>query len=193
MTQKMQVYYSPLVLQHPTGAGVFEAAPSPLFERDEIHPENAERIRKMRSVLHRGPIATLLDWHEAAPASDDAILRFHQTDYLASLRAIPHNESRRVTATTVFGPGSLAAVAAAAGQAIAAVDHVWQGGGRLALVQEGGYALSYAALCLHATLAGVLLQEQTIPDPIAFLPEARDGISSRIDEIERRWRRAAAR
>ena len=141
MTQRMQVYYSPLVLQHPTGAGVFEAAPSPLFERDEIHPENAERIRKMRSVLHRGPIAPLLDWHEAAPASDDAILRFHETDYLASLHAIPQSESRRVTSTTVFGPGSLAAVAAAAGQAIAAVDH----------------------------------------------------ISSRIDEIERRWRRAAAR
>jgi acetoin utilization deacetylase AcuC-like enzyme len=65
--------------------------------------------------------------------------------------------------------------------------------GRLALVQEGGYALSYAALCLHATLAGVLLEEQSIRDPIAFLPEAHEGISAQIDEIGRRWRHAVAR
>ena len=29
-------------------------------------------------------------------------------------------------------------------------------GGRLALIQEGGYAPTYAAFCLHATLSGVV-------------------------------------
>jgi len=44
------------------------------------------------------------------------------------------------------------------------------GGGRLLLVQEGGYAPTYAALCLEATLLGVLgMQPQ--PDPLAFLPD----------------------
>ena len=368
MTERMKIYYSPLALSHATGAGVFEAASSPLLALDELHPENGERIENMRSVLRKGPIADRLDWDEAPPASDEAMSRFHEPAYLASLRAIPQTETRRLTATTVFGPGSYAAVAAAAGQAMAALDHVWRGdgrlayalvrppghhaqpamadgycfvnniavaieaararglrraavidwdvhhgngtqagyycdpdvltislhmdhgawgpshrqtgapeeagegaglgsnlnvalpfgsgdecyrsafdrlvaprveafepelvvvacgqdanqfdpngrncvtmqgfydlgrrtreladrcsGGRLALIQEGGYALSYAALCLHATLAGVLLEEQSIKDPIAFLPEAREGISARIDEIERRWRHAVAR
>jgi len=43
--------------------------------------------------------------------------------------------------------------------------------GRLLLVQEGGYALSYAAYCLHATLEGVLGVGPLLDDPIAYLPE----------------------
>ena len=44
-------------------------------------------------------------------------------------------------------------------------------GGRLCLVQEGGYAMSYAAYCLHATLEGVLGVGPLLDDPIAFYPE----------------------
>lgn len=43
--------------------------------------------------------------------------------------------------------------------------------GRLLLVQEGGYALSYSAFCLHATLEGVLGIGPLLDDPIAYLPE----------------------
>jgi acetoin utilization deacetylase AcuC-like enzyme len=50
-------------------------------------------------------------------------------------------------------------------------------GDRLALVQEGGYAVTYAALCLHATLAGVLGVPTGIEDPIAFLPDHDTGVS----------------
>ena len=141
MTERMKIYYSPLALSHATGAGVFEAASSPLLARDELHPENAERIENMRSALRKGPIADRLDWDEAPPASDEAMSRFHEPAYLASLRAIPQTETRRLTATTVFGPGSYAAVAAAAGQAMAALDHVWRGDGRLAyaLVRPPGH------------------------------------------------------
>jgi acetoin utilization deacetylase AcuC-like enzyme len=49
-------------------------------------------------------------------------------------------------------------------------------GGSLALVQEGGYAVSYAAFCLHATLAGVLDRPVGIADPLAFLPDRADGV-----------------
>ena len=364
----MAIYYSPLVLHHPTGSGVFEAPASALFEHHEPHPENAQRIANMRSVLQKGPIALRLDWAEAPAASLSQMLRFHEAEYLESLRAIPENEARRLTTTTVFGPGSWPAIAAAAGQAIGAVSHVWQRRGKLAyalvrppghhaqpgtadgycflnnigiaieearaqglrraavidwdvhhgngtqqgyyrdpdvltislhmdhgswgpshpqsgapeetgeaegrgtnlnialpfgsgdasyrcafdrlvapfveefapeliivacgqdasqfdpngrncvtmqgfhelgertrklaarccegrvaLIQEGGYALSYAALCLQATLAGALGETLQTADPLAYLPDPSEGLEDRIDAIASRWRSAASR
>jgi acetoin utilization deacetylase AcuC-like enzyme len=43
--------------------------------------------------------------------------------------------------------------------------------GRIVLAQEGGYARSYSAFCLHATLAGVLGVESSLADPCAYLPD----------------------
>ncbi|XP_057458249.1 histone deacetylase 8 [Lotus japonicus] len=44
--------------------------------------------------------------------------------------------------------------------------------GRLLIVQEGGYHVTYSAYCLHATLEGVLnLPLPLLPDPIAYYPE----------------------
>jgi acetoin utilization deacetylase AcuC-like enzyme len=54
-------------------------------------------------------------------------------------------------------------------------------GGSLALVQEGGYAVTYAAFCLHATLAGVLGRPVGVADPLAFLPDRVDGIDRVIE------------
>jgi acetoin utilization deacetylase AcuC-like enzyme len=51
-------------------------------------------------------------------------------------------------------------------------------GGRLALIQEGGYAVTYAAFCLHATLAGVLGRPAGIEDPLAYLPDDGGGVSA---------------
>jgi len=362
---RLAVYYSPLALRHDTGSGVFEAEPSALLAVAEPHPENGQRIENMRSILRKGPIGDRIDWHEAPNATLDALLRFHEAGYLESLRGIPEQESRRLTATTVFGPGSFEAVCAAAGQAIGAVDHVWRGegalayalvrppghhaqprtadgycfvnnigvaieharagglrraavidwdvhhgngtqegfyadpdvltvslhmdhgawgashpqtgapeeagagagcganlnvalplgsgdavylasfdrlvapaverfgpellviacgqdanqfdpngrncvtmagfhalgararalaerccNGRLVLVQEGGYAISYAALCLHETLAGALGQPRSLADPLAFLPDPTGRIDEVVGGIERRWRAA---
>ena len=39
------------------------------------------------------------------------------------------------------------------------------------LVQEGGYARTYAAYCLHATLEGVLDTGPLLADPIGYLPD----------------------
>jgi acetoin utilization deacetylase AcuC-like enzyme len=44
-------------------------------------------------------------------------------------------------------------------------------GGRVVLVQEGGYARSYSAFCLHATLAGVLGSDVGLEDPCAYMPD----------------------
>lgn len=44
--------------------------------------------------------------------------------------------------------------------------------GQLLIVQEGGYHVTYAAYCLHATLEGVLnVSEPLLSDPIAYYPE----------------------
>jgi acetoin utilization deacetylase AcuC-like enzyme len=43
--------------------------------------------------------------------------------------------------------------------------------GRIVLAQEGGYARSYSAFCLHGTLAGVLGVEPGLDDPCAYLPD----------------------
>jgi acetoin utilization deacetylase AcuC-like enzyme len=42
---------------------------------------------------------------------------------------------------------------------------------RIVLAQEGGYARSYSAFCLHGTLAGVLGVEPGMDDPCAYLPD----------------------
>ena len=47
-----------------------------------------------------------------------------------------------------------------------------QSSGRLLIVQEGGYHVTYSAYCLHATLEGVLnLPLPLLSDPIAYYPE----------------------
>jgi len=44
-------------------------------------------------------------------------------------------------------------------------------GGRLVIVQEGGYNPSYAAFCAEATAEGFLGMSDGLADPIAFLPD----------------------
>ncbi|WP_163512164.1 hypothetical protein [Fodinicola acaciae] len=44
-------------------------------------------------------------------------------------------------------------------------------GGRFVAVQEGGYHLSYAAYCLHATCEGFLGRPAELGDPIGYLPD----------------------
>jgi hypothetical protein len=65
----------------------------------------------------------------------------------------------------------------------------------LALVQEGGYAVTYAAFCLHATLAGVLGVPTGIDDPLAFLPDdegrgASPVLAEAVDALTPHWPRA---
>jgi acetoin utilization deacetylase AcuC-like enzyme len=65
-------------------------------------------------------------------------------------------------------------------------------GARLVLVQEGGYARTYAAYCLHATLEGVLGADRLLPDPLAYMPDDPEHARADIDAVcayhGRRWR-----
>ncbi|OAY77178.1 Histone deacetylase 8 [Ananas comosus] len=60
--------------------------------------------------------------------------------------------------------------------------------GRLLIVQEGGYHLTYSAYCLHATLEGVLnLSTPLLADPIAYYPEDKAFTVKVVDAIRRYW------
>ena len=77
-------------------------------------------------------------------------------------------------------------------RASVAVDDLVDGAGRLLLVQEGGYARTYAALCLHATLEGVLGAEAPLlPDPLAYVPDdtarGREALAAARTGLRRFW------
>ena len=58
-------------------------------------------------------------------------------------------------------------------------------GGRLVLVQEGGYQISYAAYCLHATLEGVLGRSASLADPLAYMREDIGGLDDFVAALKR--------
>ena len=66
----IDVFWHPDALKHNPSAGVFGGQPSPLLAVDEMHPENAERMRNMLAILQRGPLSTHLSWHDGRHASD---------------------------------------------------------------------------------------------------------------------------
>ncbi len=140
MSDRLAVFFDPCIFDHDTGRGLFESSPSPYLSVIETHPENAERLRNMYDVLKQGPIAGALDWHRADAASRADLERFHSAAYLDELEAIPEDESRRFSGTTVFGPGTWRICCAAAGQAIAAARHAFDGAGvAYALVRPPGH------------------------------------------------------
>jgi acetoin utilization deacetylase AcuC-like enzyme len=56
-------------------------------------------------------------------------------------------------------------------------------GGRLVLVQEGGYGRTYSGLCMHATLEGVLGTGPLLEDPMAYLPDDVDRADAAITAV----------
>ncbi|KAL1345633.1 hypothetical protein AAHE18_08G132400 [Arachis hypogaea] len=57
--------------------------------------------------------------------------------------------------------------------------------GRLVIVQEGGYHVTYSAYCLHAFLEGVLslVSLPPLPDPIAYYPEDDTFSSKEVNSL----------
>jgi acetoin utilization deacetylase AcuC-like enzyme len=141
MTERLAVFFDPCVFEHDTGRGFFEAAASPYLPVIEAHPENSERARNMLAVLQHGPIAEVIDWHRGEAAGRAELERFHAPSYIDELESIPTDETRWFSGTTVFGPGSYRVCCTAAGQAIAAANHVFSGDGRpaYALLRPPGH------------------------------------------------------
>jgi acetoin utilization deacetylase AcuC-like enzyme len=61
--------------------------------------------------------------------------------------------------------------------------------GKILIVQEGGYHITYSAYCLHATLEGVLnLEAPLLDDPIAYYPEDEKYTMKVVDVMKRCWK-----
>jgi acetoin utilization deacetylase AcuC-like enzyme len=135
------VYWHPAVLEHDTGSGLWEVAPSDLLAVQELHPENAVRLENMRSVLEKGPIASHLAWRNGRLADPAELTSVHDAEYIASIREICEAGGRRLEPTTVLSAGSWEPALAAAGTALAAADAVIAGEAEVAyaLVRPPGH------------------------------------------------------
>ncbi|HEU4970699.1 MAG TPA: hypothetical protein VFT35_02030 [Gaiellaceae bacterium] len=119
---ELDVFWHPAALEHDTGSGLWEAPPSDLLDVQELHPENAERVRNMRAVLERGPLAPQLGWREGRLAEEHELEPVHDAEYVASLRRDCEAGGRRFGSTTVLSATSWPALLAAAGTTLAAAD-----------------------------------------------------------------------
>jgi acetoin utilization deacetylase AcuC-like enzyme len=140
-TNTLSVFWDDRVLLHDTGSGMWEAAPSELLDEQELHPENAVRLRNMRAVLQRGPVAGDLRWRPGRLATVAELRTVHDEDYIEDIRELSAAGGGRLTSTTVVGAGSWEPLLAAAGTCLAAVDAVLDGEVRLAyaLVRPPGH------------------------------------------------------
>ena len=137
----LYVFYDERVLAHDTGAGLFESGPSELLAAPELHPENAERLRNMLSVLERGPLAESLVWRPGRLATDGELETVHDPAYVEEVRAACAAGGARLTRTTPLAADSWEPIRAAAGTSLAAADAVLGGETRIAfaLVRPPGH------------------------------------------------------
>src|SRR5262245_12699243 len=86
MTQtSIDVFWDERVLEHDTGAGLFDTEERALLAVPELHPENVERVLNMKSVLERGPIAPHVRWHPGRLADVEELTVAHERAYLRSI------------------------------------------------------------------------------------------------------------
>jgi acetoin utilization deacetylase AcuC-like enzyme len=137
----IDVFWHDAALGHDTGAGHFEFEPSDLLDVQELHPENTERLRNMRSVLQRGPLAPRVRWREGRLASEAELETVHTRGHVERMRAFVAAGGGRIDRSTVVSPGSWEPMLAAAGTSIAATDAVLAGDAQavLALVRPPGH------------------------------------------------------
>ena len=125
---RISVFWHDDALLHDTGTGLWEHGPDALLDVPELHPENHERIRNMRSVLMRGPLADLLEFRPGRHASEDELATIHDPEYVASVRRIIASGAGRLEdGNTVVSEHSWRAATAAAGTALEATDAVLSG------------------------------------------------------------------
>ena len=139
--EPLDVFWHPAVLKHDIGKAAFETPPSPLLAVAERHVEGPDRVRNMRAILKRGPIARHLCWRRGRYASLDELGLFHDADYLRALEGAARSGGKWYTRTTCFTASSWLPALAAAGTALAAMAHILSGRGKVAyaLVRPPGH------------------------------------------------------
>ena len=137
----IDLLFHPAAFGHDTGSGVFEGGPSDLLDVPELHPENAERVRNMVSVLRRGPLADRLRWHDGRAATEAELCTVHDPGYVQAIREACEQGGRMFAPSTLLAAESWEPVTVAAGTAITAADMVLAGDARIAyaLVRPPGH------------------------------------------------------
>ncbi|KAF8719634.1 hypothetical protein HU200_024375 [Digitaria exilis] len=139
---KLAVFWHEGMLAHDAGRGVFDSGRDPGFlDVLDQHPENADRVRNMVSILRRGPIAPFLSWHSGRPAHASELLSFHSSEYIDELVQANATGAKKLCEGTFLNPGSWGAALLAAGTTLSAVKHILDGHGNLAyaLVRPPGH------------------------------------------------------
>jgi acetoin utilization deacetylase AcuC-like enzyme len=142
------VWWHDDVLVHDTGFGVWEQPGSDLVQIPDRHPENDVRIRNMRAILERGPIASSIRWAEGRHATKEELATIHDRSYIEWIQEkVRSGGGRLADESTVISPGTWVAATAAAGTTLAAADAVIAGqvDAALALVRPPGHHAQPAA------------------------------------------------
>uniref|UniRef100_A0A0D6R4D4 Histone deacetylase domain-containing protein n=1 Tax=Araucaria cunninghamii TaxID=56994 RepID=A0A0D6R4D4_ARACU len=138
----LHVFWHDGMLQHDLGTGVFHTLEDPGFlEVLEKHPENAERVKNMLSILRKGPIAPHIQWHSGRPALLHELHSFHTPEYVKMLIEVDAAGGKTLCYATRLNPGSWEAALLAAGTTLEAMQYILEGHGKLcyALVRPPGH------------------------------------------------------
>jgi acetoin utilization deacetylase AcuC-like enzyme len=128
----VQVISHPLSLTHDPGPG---------------HPESSQRLAAILEELHGPAMSDLLEWQEAAPASEGQLCRAHARSYLELLRTVAARGGGRLDADTVMSSTSYDVAVLGAGAAIAAARVALEGGPAFSAFRPPGHhALRDAAM-----------------------------------------------
>ncbi|KAK4375835.1 hypothetical protein RND71_006512 [Anisodus tanguticus] len=138
----IHVFWHEGMLKHDTGKGVFDTGMDPGFlDVLEKHPENADRVKNMLSILKRGPISPFISWHQGRPALISELLSFHTQEYINELIEADRTGGKELCGGTFLNPGSWDAALLAAGSTLSAMKHIIDGHGKIAyaLVRPPGH------------------------------------------------------
>jgi acetoin utilization deacetylase AcuC-like enzyme len=120
----MDLFWHDDALSHDTGSGLFEHPPSALLDEQELHPENAVRVRNMKAILERGPLAEHIRRREGRHADPEELKLVHDARYVESVREFCLGGGGILTWSTPVSAGSWDAALAAAGTTLAACEAV---------------------------------------------------------------------
>nr|GMD21374.1 histone deacetylase 8 [Ipomoea batatas]GME19322.1 histone deacetylase 8 [Ipomoea batatas] len=138
----IHVFWHEGMLSHDAGKGMFDTGIDPGFlDVLENHPENADRVRNMVSILKRGPISPFISWHHGRPALLSELLSFHTQEYVNELIEADRSGGKEICSGTFLNPGSWDAALLAAGTTLSAMKHILDGNGSIAyaLVRPPGH------------------------------------------------------
>ncbi|XP_058087326.1 histone deacetylase 8 [Magnolia sinica] len=141
-SDQIHVFWHSGMLDHETGSGVFDTGMDPGFlDVLEKHPENADRVKNMVSILKKGPISPYISWFSGTPARIPQLLSFHTPEYIDELRQADAAGGKMLCAGTFLNPGSWDASLLAAGTTLSAMQHILDGQSKIAfaLVRPPGH------------------------------------------------------